>query len=147
MYLFVTKSFVDLTPSELYAIMKIRQEVFIVEQSCPYLDADGKDILSLHLLCYCENELAAYARLVPARISYEEISIGRVVSSPKFRRKNLGRELMKRAIQEIENLNGRVPIRIGAQAYLKKFYEEFGFEDQNEPYIEDGIPHLIMLRR
>lgn len=140
------KTFSALTATELYSIMRIRQEVFIVEQTCPYLDADGKDIYCHHLLGYEGNELAAYSRLVPPKISYDEVSIGRVVTAIKFRRKNLGKLLMKQSIEEIEKLYGKVPIRIGAQAYLKNFYEGFGFDDLNEPYLEDGIPHLSMLR-
>ena len=141
------KPFKELSNAELYAVLKLRQEVFIVEQNCPYLDNDGKDIYAHHLLGYFENELAAYSRLLPKNISYEEVSIGRVVTATKFRGKDFGKLLVQKSIEELENLYGQVPIRIGAQAYLKKFYESFGFEDLNEPYMEDGIPHLIMLRK
>jgi ElaA protein len=92
------------------------------------------------------EDLAAYARLLPPGISYPEASIGRVVTSPTYRGKNYGKELMQQALEEINKLYGEVPIRIGAQKYLKKFYEGFGFVDMNQPYLEDGIPHLIMLR-
>ena len=140
------KHFDELTPHELYAILRLRGEVFVVEQTCPYLDPDGKDVYCHHLLGYAGEELAAYARIVPAGISYSEASIGRVITSFAQRRTGAGKELMKEAIAATEKLFGRVPIRIGAQAYLKQFYEGFGFEDLNEPYLEDGIPHLIMLR-
>jgi ElaA protein len=140
------KLFSELSTAELYAILRLRGEVFIVEQNCPYLDADGKDLDSHHLMGYVGDDLAAYSRLVFAGISYEEVSIGRVITSAKYRGKDFGKLLMQQSISEMERLYGRVPIRIGAQAYLKKFYEGFGFIDMNEPYMEDGIPHLIMLR-
>lgn len=140
------KPFQDLTTTELYQALKLRQEIFIVEQNCPYLDNDGKDFNSHHLFGYFENELAVYARIVKPGISYQEVSIGRVVSAAKHRNRGFGKLLMQKAVKETENLYGKVPIRIGAQAYLKKFYEGFGFLDLNEPYMEDGIPHLIMLR-
>jgi ElaA protein len=131
---------------DFYAIMRLRQEVFIVEQNCPYLDADGKDPYCHHLMGFVGDDLAAYARLLLPGISYPEASIGRVVTSPKYRGKKYGKQLMQQAIEDINKLYGEVPIRIGAQQYLKKFYEGFRFVDMNEPYLEDGIPHLIMLR-
>lgn len=127
--------------------MKLRQEVFIVEQNCPYLDADGKDLKSHHLMGYLGKELVAYSRLVFPGVSYKEISIGRVVSSGKYRQKGYGQELMRESIRQIEQLYGKVDIRIGAQQYLQRFYESFGFVWEGEPYMEDGIPHIIMLRK
>lgn len=144
---FICKPFADLTLTELYATMQLRQEVFIVEQNCPYLDADGKDVKSHHLLCYDTDVLVAYCRLLPAGVSYEEPSIGRVITAARVRNTGLGKQLMQKAIEHIELLFGNNTIRIGAQAYLKKFYEQFGFEDMQQPYMEDGIPHLIMLRK
>ncbi len=140
------KLFNDLTPAELYSILRLRGEIFIVEQNCPYIDADGKDLNSYHLMGTIGDDLAAYSRLVFPGISYEEVSIGRVATSAKYRRQKFGKLLMQKSIEEIERLYGKVPIRIGAQAYLKKFYEAFCFVDLNEPYLEDGIEHLIMLR-
>ena len=140
------KTFDELTVTELYHILQLRCEVFIVEQNCPYLDPDGKDFKSHHLMGSMDGNLVAHARLVKPGVSYQEVSIGRVVTSPKYRRGGYGIELMNEAISQIEYVYGKVPIRIGAQAYLKKFYESFGFVDLNEPYLEDGIPHLIMLR-
>ena len=140
------KLFNELTAAELYNILTLRSEVFIVEQNCPYLDTDGKDFNAHHLMGYLGNDLAAYSRLVFPNISYSEVSIGRVVTSGAYRRKDFGKLLMQKSIEEIERIYGKVPIRIGAQAYLKKFYHGFGFEDMNEPYMEDGIPHMIMLR-
>ncbi|MBL7777126.1 MAG: GNAT family N-acetyltransferase [Chitinophagales bacterium] len=144
---FICKPFADLTLAELYAMMQLRQEVFIVEQNCPYLDADGKDVKSHHLLCYDTDALVAYCRLLPSGVSYEEPSIGRVITAARVRNTGLGKLLMQKAIEHIELLFGNNTIRIGAQAYLKKFYEQFGFEDMQQPYLEDGIPHLIMLRK
>ncbi|HLP19681.1 MAG TPA: GNAT family N-acetyltransferase [Chitinophagales bacterium] len=140
------KPFNALSPTELYNILQLRSEVFVVEQTCPYLDPDGKDFNCHHLMGYVGSDLAAYSRLVEPGISYDEVSIGRVITSPKYRGKEFGKLLMQQSIAEIEKLYGPVPIRIGAQAYLKKFYEGFGFADLDQPYMEDGIPHLIMLR-
>ncbi|MBK8658469.1 MAG: GNAT family N-acetyltransferase [Bacteroidetes bacterium] len=143
---FVTRKFEDLSTTELYRLLQLRQEVFVVEQNCPYLDADGKDFSSLHVMGFVDEELVAYCRLVQPGISYNEVSIGRVISATKHRGKQLGKALMVYALQEIRKIYGPVPVRIGAQAYLKGFYESFGFQDLNEPYLEDGIPHLIMLK-
>src|SRR4051812_16903899 len=128
------RPFKKLSSEDLYAIMQLRQEVFIVEQSCPYLDADGKDMDALHLMGFRGDHLVAYARLLPPGVSYAEVSIGRVVTAPKYRGKKYGKQLMKKALEEATDLYGAVPIRIGAQTYLKKFYEGFGFIDIGEPY-------------
>ena len=140
------KAFEELTAGELYAILRLRAEVFVVEQACPYLDPDGKDLYCYHLTGYEGDKPVAYARIVPAGVSYAEVSIGRVVTSPAYRLTGAGKALMQEAIKFTEKLYGKVPIRIGAQAYLKQFYEGFGFKDLEEPYLEDGIQHLIMLR-
>ena len=141
------KKFEELTVNELYAIMRLRAEVFVVEQNCPYQDADGKDLKAWHLMgSDAEGELVAFSRLLPTGVSYEEVSIGRVVSSPKVRGTGAGKELMTQSLAEIEKLFGNVPVRIGAQLYLKTFYESFGFVLQGEEYLEDGIPHVEMLR-
>lgn len=141
------KKFEELTSSELYNIMQLRSEVFVVEQNCPYQDADGKDPKSLHLMGYDpENKLVAYSRILPQKISYPEVSIGRVVSSPGVRGTGAGKLLMQRALKEIELKFGKVPVRIGAQLYLKIFYEGFGFIQTSEEYLEDDIPHIEMLR-
>jgi ElaA protein len=142
------KSFDTLTPSELYDFIKLRQEIFVVEQHCAYLDADGKDPHCWHLMGYSNETLACYARIVHPGISYKEVSIGRVAASQNFRRTGLGNQLLKESLRQIKKIYGDVPIRIGAQAYLQKFYESFGFEI-TEPagYFEDGILHYIMLRK
>ncbi len=141
------KPFADLTPKELYNILQLRNEVFIVEQNCPYQDLDNKDIYAYHLMGTKENKLIAYSRLLAPGISYSESSIGRVVSSPAARKTGMGKELMKESIEQIQNLFHTDTIRIGAQLYLKKFYESFGFIQQGEPYLEDNIPHIIMLKK
>ena len=139
--------FNQLYVQELYDIMALRQEVFIVEQSCPYLDADGKDPLSWHLMGRDDTgRLTAYTRLLPKGVSYPEYtSIGRVVSSPSVRGTGAGREIMVKSIEMTRHLFGPGPIKIGAQSYLLRFYESFGFRSTGEEYLEDGIPHTKML--
>ena len=134
------KTFKALNNSELYDVLRLRSEVFVVEQNCPYQDMDGKDLKSFHLMGRNEKkELLAYARILPAGISYKESSIGRVVTSPKVRGTGAGKELMKEAIKAVKQQFGKEPIRIGAQCYLKKFYEDLGFEIASEEYLEDNI--------
>ena len=140
------KKFTGLTPFELYNILRLRNEVFIVEQNCPYQDCDNKDTYCYHLMCWEQDRLLAYTRLVPPGISYSEPSIGRVVTSPSVRRTGLGIELMKRSIEETKKLFGDLPIRIGAQLYLLKFYQSLGFKEEGEIYDEDGIPHIEMVK-
>jgi ElaA protein len=144
-YTQIVKHFKDLTPSELYSIMRLRNEVFVVEQDCVYQDADNKDILCHHLMLYDGKDLAAYARLVPAGLSYNEISIGRVVTSPKVRGTGAGKALMKLAIAHCYQIFGKHKIRIGAQVYAKAFYSALGFEETGDIYDEDGIPHIEMI--
>lgn len=139
------KPFAGLTPNELYAVLQLRMEVFVVEQQCIYQDCDDKDQPAHHLMAWQEGKLAACTRLLPAGISYAEPSIGRVITSPAFRGISLGRELMTRSIEACYELFGKQPIRIGAQQYLEKFYESFGFRRVSEPYDEDGIQHIKML--
>jgi ElaA protein len=141
------KPFDSLTPQELYNILQLRNEVFIVEQNCPYQDLDNKDIYAFHLMGMKENKLIAYSRLLAPGISYSESSIGRVVSSPSARKTGMGKKLMNESIIQIQNLFHTDTIRIGAQLYLKKFYESFGFMQQGDSYLEDNIPHIIMLRK
>jgi ElaA protein len=140
------KKFSELTPHELYAALQLRNEVFVVEQACVFQDADDKDQACYHLLGCTGNRLVAYTRLVPADGIYKEPSIGRVVSSPSVRGTGVGRELMQQSIHTAYQLFGVVPLKIGAQVYLKKFYESFGFVQIGDGYIEDGIPHIYMLK-
>src|SRR5262245_13617144 len=130
------KKFDDLSLEELYNILRLRQEVFIVEQDCPFVDTDGKDAGSYHLSGFAGSDLAAYARLVPGGLIYAEPSIGRVITSGKYRRAGYGKLLMEKAIIETERLYGKQPFKIGGQLYLKRFYESFGFRQQGDIYIE-----------
>ncbi len=140
------KAFDTLTNFELYDIIHLRNEVFVVEQKCIFQDADNKDQQCFHLMGYIESELAAYARLVPAGVSYNYISIGRVVTSPAFRNAGVGKALMEQAIEYCNRLFNKLTIKIGAQLYLKKFYEGFGFRQIGEVYEEDGIDHIYMVK-
>jgi len=139
--------FDELSNKDLYRILQLRSEVFVLEQQCLYQDMDNKDFRSWHLMGLDEmGDLAAYARLLPPGISYEEPSIGRVISSPACRRTGAGKELMKTALDKCVELFGQKTIKIGAQLYLKKFYETFGFEISGPVYLEDGIEHVEMTR-
>ena len=146
------KAFNALTCDELYTILQLRNEVFVVEQNCVFQDCDDKDQQSYHfmgwstgLLAEEQNKLIAYTRLMPAGLAYKEISIGRVVTSPSIRNKQIGKELMVKSIEKLHELFGKTPIKIGAQLYLKKFYESLGFTQNSEVYLEDGIEHIKMI--
>jgi ElaA protein len=139
------RKFEALTLYELYAILQLRSEVFVVEQNCAFLDADSKDFYCYHLCGWREGSLAAYSRLVPPALAYKEMSIGRVVTSRKFRSNGYGRSLMQESISACYRLFGTHPIRIGAQLYLKHFYESFGFRQDSAVYDEDGIDHIHMI--
>ena len=141
------KRFDELTPYQLYAILQLRNEVFVVEQNCVFQDADDKDQNSYHLMGFLDNKLVAYTRLVPAGETYEQASIGRVVTSPAVRRGGAGKLLMQQSIDSLYSLFGKVPIKIGAQLYLQRFYESFGFERISDIYLEDGIEHIYMLKQ
>lgn len=139
--------FRELSLDQLYDLMALRQAVFVVEQDCPYLDADGKDQVAHHVLAYKEREeLVAYTRLLPPGISYDDYaSIGRVITRNSERRTGLGRKLMTESIRRARQLFPEQPIKISAQCYLLKFYESFGFRSVGESYLEDGIPHIGMV--
>jgi ElaA protein len=143
----VLKKFEELDPYEMYSIMRLRSEVFVVEQKCVFLDMDNKDQPSHHLMGWEDNSLVAYTRLVPPGVSYEQSSIGRVVTSPAKRGNGSGKLLMEKSIEVAESLFGKAPIRIGAQLYLKKFYSSLGFEQSSDIYDEDGIDHIEMIRQ
>jgi ElaA protein len=139
------KKFEELTPFELYAALQLRNEVFVVEQNCVFQDADDKDQGSWHLLGFRNEKLAAYTRIVPPNLIYEQPSIGRVVTAPSERGKGTGKILMEESIKRLHSIYPGAAIKIGAQLYLKKFYESFGFRQVSETYLEDGIPHIYML--
>lgn len=140
------KQFDELTPAELYAILKLRIEVFMLEQNCLYNECDGKDRHCSFLWCTIGDRTVASARIVPPGISYREPSIGRVVSHPEFRHLKLGYQLMRHSLEIIENHFGTNIVKISAQSYLKDFYGKFNFEQVSEEYLEDGLPHLEMLK-
>ena len=139
-----------LSVDDLYAVMELRQRVFVVEQNCAYLDADGVDAKAHHLMGWIEQHgrrrLIAYARLFPPRIKYAESSIGRVATHPDVRATGVGRLLMSEAIARIESAGWGTEIRIAAQMYLERFYEGFGFRRVTDPYLEDDIWHVDMRR-
>ncbi len=140
------KTFEELTKEELYRILQLRAEVFVVEQECAYLDVDGLDQKALHVLGYCKKEICAYTRIFRAGDYFKEVSIGRVVVSPKERGRAYGKEIMQASLNFIrESLKSEHTV-ISAQRYLTKFYEEMGFISEGEEYLEDDIPHIKMRR-
>lgn len=148
----VEKTFEELTVAELYALLRLRAEVFVVEQDCPYQDVDNADQYAVHLMGYDEQQqLGAYARIFAPGIrsrgmNYDMASIGRVITSKEQRGKGVGRELMQKAIGALETRFGKQAIKISAQQYLTKFYESLGFRQTSDMYLEDNIPHVEMIR-
>ncbi|TDW50262.1 ElaA protein [Flavobacterium sp. 270] len=140
------KPFEALTVSELYDLLKLRSEIFVLEQNCVYLDIDGKDKIALHLIGEYDGKTVAYARLFDAGISFDNASIGRVVVDANYRDKKWGHDLMREAIAGIKSNFEKDKITIGAQLYLKKFYESHGFVQISEMYLEDDIEHIDMVR-
>ena len=139
------KSFIDLNSDELYEILKFRQEIFVVEQKSWYLDADGLDQVSLHLLVRNKEYLIGYLRLTSPGIKYIETSIGRVSIHVKHRGEGLGDQLLTMGIEKGKEVYGSGAFRISAQEYLISYYEKHGLKAQGSPYDEDGIPHIEML--
>jgi ElaA protein len=143
----ILKGFSELIPEELYAILRLRSLVFVVEQQCVFLDMDNLDQPAYHLMGWEGDKLVAYTRLLDKGTAYPGYpSIGRVVTSPDVRGTGIGRLLMQESIRQVENLFGRQPIKIGAQYYLKSFYGSLGFEQAGDIYLEDGIEHIPMIR-
>lgn len=140
------KAFNALSLEELYQVLRLRNEVFIVEQNCPYQDMDNADQKALHLLGFAGQQLAAYTRLFEPGIKFDMASIGRVITASFARGTGTGRSLMQESIKAVEENWGKVPIKIGAQLYLQKFYESLGFAQSSEMYLEDNIPHIEMVR-
>jgi ElaA protein len=142
--------FTELRPDELYAAVQLRETVFVVEQECAYLDADGRDPSAWHLLGWFgtgkDKRLVAYARLFEPGVRYAEASIGRIVSAPAVRGSGIGRALVAEGLRRMKELAPGQPIRIAAQKRLEKFYQAYGFSRASEPYEEDGIIHVDMLR-
>ena len=142
---FSVKTFEDLSVTELYAVMKLRQEIFVVEQNCVYLDADGFDAKAMHVLGTGEHgKLAAYIRIFAPGGYYDEAAIGRVVVGADFRGQQFGVKVMEYGIDYCKKYFPDSPIKIGAQVYLDKFYRSLGFVPISEIYLEDGIEHQYM---
>jgi ElaA protein len=141
----VVKHFKELSVDELYQILRVRSEVFVVEQNCVFLDMDNNDQPCHHLMLLDGDTIVAYARLVPPGVTYDEMSIGRVVSNPAYRGTGAGKQLIAESIEHCYRLFGKGPIKIGAQLYLEKFYGSFGFVRCSDVYDEDGIDHVKML--
>ncbi|AZI21790.1 GNAT family N-acetyltransferase [Chryseobacterium taklimakanense] len=140
------KSFDQLSADELYKILQARVDVFVVEQHCPYPELDDYDQSALHLWAEIDGEVLAYCRIFPPGIKYDEASIGRVLTKKNFRGLNLGKNLVKSALNTIEARYKITSVRISAQDYLLKFYGDFGFLDSGKKYLEDDIPHTEMVR-
>ncbi len=138
------KKFEDLSLEELYRILQIRVEVFVVEQNCPYPEIDGKDKYCWHLYAEEHGEILAYARLLPPGISYEEAAIGRVLVAGAYRGSGLGKELMEQSVVFLIDKMNYSSIRLQAQEYAEQFYSSFGFQRISEIYLEDNIPHVDM---
>jgi ElaA protein len=137
----------ELAAAEVYELLAARSRVFVVEQTCPYLDADGYDLDAQHLIAWSGGRVAAYLRVLAPRTKLPERSIGRIITAAEFRGTGLGRQLLARALERLDAAFPGQPIRIGAQARLSKFYESFGFQQASPVYIEDDIPHIEMLRQ
>ena len=141
---FKIKRFNELSSAELYEVLQLRSEVFVVEQNCVYQDIDGKDEKAIHVLGYYEGVLAAYSRLFKPNDYFKDSSIGRVIIKETHRDKKLGHDLMRTSIEAIKELFHETNITISAQLYLQKFYEGHGFVTVGESYLEDDIPHIEM---
>ncbi|WP_299776534.1 GNAT family N-acetyltransferase [uncultured Formosa sp.] len=139
------KYFNELNIHELYALLQLRSEVFVVEQDCVYQDIDGKDNKALHVLGFKQNELVAYTRIFRSGDYFEQASIGRVIVKETERKHKYGYDIMNASIHAINDEFNEHIIKISAQKHLESFYNSFGFETVSEPYLEDGIPHIGML--
>ena len=140
------KTFQELTLDELYSVLQLRSEVFVVEQNCVYQDMDGKDKKALHILGFKDNELVAYTRIFKPGDYFKEASIGRVVVKNNYRGIGLAYSIMKSSIEVIQEHYKETMIKVSAQTYLREFYNNLGFKLVGEEYLEDGIPHIAMIR-
>ena len=139
-------AFSELTAAQLYAILKVRSEVFVVEQNCAYQDMDGADPHCMHLIAWTDDgQVAAYLRLVPPGLKFIEASIGRVITSQIVRGQGIGKQLIVKGLAQMQSSYPDQAIRIGAQQYLEKFYQSFGFNTCSAMYLEDDIAHVEML--
>ncbi len=141
-----TKTFQELTRDELYQLLQLRSEVFVVEQDCVYQDIDGKDDKALHVLGFKNDKIVAYTRIFKSGFYFDEASIGRVVVKNSERKNQYGYAIMKASISAIKNIYNETTIKISAQTYLKTFYTNLGFQEVGKGYLEDGIPHIGMVK-
>jgi ElaA protein len=139
-------SFDQLTGRQLYTILAARAAVFVVEQNCPYLDTDGYDYAAEHLTGWVENDVAAYLRLLGPDTKFREPSLGRIITTAEYRGTGAGRTMMAEGLRHAAKRYPGADVRIGAQERLQQFYESFGFRKASEMYLEDGIPHIEMVR-
>ena len=140
------RAFSELSTDDLYELIKFREEVFVVEQKCIYLECDGWDRKAMHLLGYEDGKLTAYLRAFPAGMRYREMCLGRVAVKNAARGQGAGRNLVAEGLAQMRKAWGEGPIRISAQTYLLRFYRDFGFVPEGEEYLDDGIPHRYMVR-
>jgi len=140
------RAFEALSPAELYALLRLRSDVFVVEQNCVFPDIDGKDQAARHLLAFAGDTLAGYLRVFAPAAGRDAAKIGRVVVAPPFRSTGLGRRLMAAALEDIAATLGPVPVELSAQAHLERFYAGFGFARISADYVEDDILHCDMRR-
>lgn len=144
----ILKKFNDLTVNEFHDILQLRINIFIVEQNCPYPELDDKDKIAFHLFGIDKNnKIIAYTRIFKPGDFYKEAAFGRVVVHEEYRNQKIGSQLVKETIIETHKLFGNINIKIGAQTYLKDFYQSFGFQQVDDDYIEDGIPHIHMVKK
>lgn len=141
-----TKNFKDLNKNELYQLLALRAEVFVVEQDCAYQDVDGKDFKALHILGVEDDKLVAYARVFGPGDYFNEAGIGRIVVQKDYRSSGLGREIVLAAQKAILEHFSTRKIKLSAQSYLKDFYDDLGYTQEGEEYLEDGIPHIAMIK-
>jgi len=141
-----TKTFQELTRDELYQLLQLRSEVFVVEQDCVYQDIDGKDDKALHVLGFKNDKIVAYTRIFKPGFYFDEASIGRVVVKNSERKNQYGYDIMRASIEAIKNIYNETTIKISAQTYLKTFYTNLGFQEVGKGYLEDGIPHIGMVK-
>ena len=144
----ILKTFNELTLDEFHNILQLRIDVFVVEQNCAYNELDNKDKIAFHFFCKDKKDvIIGYTRIFKPGDYYKEAAFGRVVVHPAFRNQKLGFLLVEKTMLEIKKLFNTTSIKIGAQTYLEKFYKSVGFQQIGEPYIEDGIPHIHMIKR
>lgn len=141
------KAFNELTLNSLYEVLQLRAEVFVVEQNCPYQDVDGKDQKAMHILGYHKEQLVAYTRVFKPGYYFDNASIGRVVVKENARQYGFGKDIMKASIAFIVDTLDLSTIELSAQTYLKKFYNDLGFQEIGEGYLEDDIPHIRMIKK